>query len=466
MLKKFIRLFEPAPVAPLLEDKQEIRERYRYWRIRTFYSIYVGYAVFYFTRKSYTFAMPVMMDDLNLSSAELGFLGSLLYISYGFSKFFSGILSDKANPRLFMAFGLIMTGIANILFGMSSAIWLFAIFWGLNGWFQGFGWPPCTKQLTYWFSRNERGFWWSLKSTSHNAGGALIPLIIAFCITHWGWQWAMWIPGIIAIGVGFWLIERMRDIPQTLGLPPIETFKQSEMGIANETEPFEPKPSQPKTLSVKEILFDHVLNNKAVWILAFSYFFVYVIRTAINDWSTVYLVKQKGYSVLAAASAVTWFEVGGFLGSIAAGIASDRLFNGRRIPYMMVCSVVIFGALYYFWALPAASYVVDCSLMAVLGFFIFGPQLLVGLAAAEFVDRKAACTANGFAGCFAYVGAAATGYPLGWIIDKWSWEGFFITNLICAVAVLVILVPLWSAVHRPPTEKEVTEEWAKLSEAN
>ena len=69
--------------------------------------------------------------------ADLGMLGSLLYITYGFSKFISGMLSDQSNPRFFMSIGLIITGVLNIFFGASSTFFLLALFWGLNGLFQG-----------------------------------------------------------------------------------------------------------------------------------------------------------------------------------------------------------------------------------------------------------------------------------------------------------------------------------------
>ena len=86
------------------------------------YSMYLGYAVYYFTRKSFTFALPVMVQVLPLTKVDIGFIASGFYISYGVSKFLSGILSDRANPRYFMAIGLIITGILNILFGFPSEI--------------------------------------------------------------------------------------------------------------------------------------------------------------------------------------------------------------------------------------------------------------------------------------------------------------------------------------------------------
>ena len=312
----------PAPFQPEIQDPDRIKQDYKYWRLRIFYSMYVGYAFYYFTRKSFTFAIPSMLDQ-GYTLAELGILGSILSITYGISKFVSGIIGDKSNPRYFMSFGLILTGIFNICFGFSSMWTLFAVFWALNAFFQGWGWPGCAKLLTHWYSQSERGRWWSVWNTSHNAGGALVPIIAAFCAYLWGWRFALFIPGLLSIGVGIFLMNRLRDIPQSLGLPTIEKFKGEKNPATDE---------ETVSLSAKEILFKYVLRNKFLWMLAIAYFFIYIIRTGVNDWIMVYFVKQKGYSQLAAGSAVLWFEIGGFLGSLLAGWSSDKIFKGKRNP--------------------------------------------------------------------------------------------------------------------------------------
>ncbi|SQD00510.1 major facilitator superfamily protein [Escherichia coli] len=46
--------FLKAPAdAPLMTDKYEIDARYRYWRRHILLTIWLGYALFYFTRKSF-----------------------------------------------------------------------------------------------------------------------------------------------------------------------------------------------------------------------------------------------------------------------------------------------------------------------------------------------------------------------------------------------------------------------------
>ena len=119
--------FLKAPAdAPLMTDKYEIDARYRYWRRHILLTIWLGYALFYFTRKSFNAAVPEILANGVLSRSDIGLLATLFYITYGVSKFVSGIVSDRSNARYFMGIGLIATGIINILFGFSTSLWAFA----------------------------------------------------------------------------------------------------------------------------------------------------------------------------------------------------------------------------------------------------------------------------------------------------------------------------------------------------
>ena len=429
---------EPEPYKAEIQDQSQVKADYKYWRMRIFYSMYVGYVVYYFTRKSFTFAMPMLMQELHLTKSDLGWVSTAFYITYGVSKFVSGVVSDRSNPRYFMAMGLIVAGIINIIFGFSSSFVLLLSLWTVNGWFQAWGWPVCTKQLTHWYGKQERGRWWSFCATSHNVGGALIPIMVAVCAQYYGWRCSMFVPGLIALLVGAWIIERMRDVPRTLGLPSISKYK-------NEIS-YNPSDSSKslRKLSVKQILLEQVLSNKYVWLLSLSYFFVYVVRTAINDWSVLYLVEEKGYSLISAGISVSWFEIGGFFGILIVGWGSDILFNGRRVPFSILCAVGMVLSVFGFWNFAGISVWLDSLLMCLIGLSVFGPQMLIGLAAAEFVDKKAAGAANGFAGLLGYIGAAATGFPLGLVIDRWGWYGLFFCVMVCSVITFFMLLPMWS----------------------
>lgn len=453
---KLYNIFRHAPYQPEIVDSEEVKRQYKYWRLRIFYSMYIGYAFFYFTRKSFVFAMPMLIQDLGFTKVDLGILGTILYVTYGISKFVSGYMSDRSNPRYFMGIGLVLTGIFNILFGFSSTVVFFAIFWGFNGWFQGWGWPPCARLLTHWYSQTERGKWWGIWSTSHNVGGALVPIFVAKIAELWGWRISMFVPGIWCILVGFYLMNRLRDTPQSLGLPSIEKYgnqAQPEEKIDNNArrESQESEENQERELSRRELLVEYVLSNKYIWALGFAYFFVYVIRTAINDWGQLFLYETKNFSLVAASTCIFSFEVGGFFGMLVAGWISDKFFKGNRGPANILFSLLTFFAIFALWITPHGSFVFATSMMFVIGFFIFGPQMLIGVAAAELSHKKAAGTATGFIGWFAYIGAAiAGGYPFAKLTQEFGWSIFFVALLVCAVCSVFLLLPLWTPRKKTP----------------
>ena len=429
-------LFKETPAAQKITNPKLIDKTYRYWRIRTMYAMYIGYASFYLTRKSFTFVIPQMIQDLHFTKAQIGILGSVFYITYGISKFISGMLSDKSNPRYFMAVGLILTGIANIFFGFSSSLLCLTLFWLINALFQGWGWPPCARLLTHWYSQSERGIWWGIWNTSHNLGGALIPIIVASSVLFFAdWRAAMFVPGAITIITGFFLLNRLRGIPESQGLPTIEEYRNDHVEKTSKKE---------LNLPIIKIFFNYVFKNKYIWLLASSYVLVYIVRTAVNDWGAVYLTEH-GYTLMKANSCMSFFEIGGFIGSLVAGWCSDKIFCGMRGQTNVLFSLGVVFLLVFFWLIPGNHFLLHSSLMFGIGFFIFGPQMLVGMAPAELTHREAAGTSTGFVGLFGYIGAAISGYPVGLIIQNFSWFGFFVVIGACAVLSILLLLPLWSA---------------------
>lgn len=415
----------------------KIDRTYQYWRVHLMIAMYIGYAGFYLTRKSFNFAVPEMISDLGIEKSDIGLMATLFYITYGVSKFFSGIFSDQSNPRHFMAIGLIMTGILNIFFGLSNSVLFLTALWVANAWFQGWGWPACSKLLTSWYSRNERGHWWSIWNTAHNVGGALIPLLIGYVTLHYSWRHGFAVAGGLAIVIGFFLLWRLRNTPEAMGLPSIGHWRNDELELSQEF--------LAPHLNWRDILRHYVFLNKYIWLLALSYTLVYVVRTAINDWGNIYLTENYHYDLVSANSALALFEVGGFFGSLVAGWGSDRLFSSNRGPMALIFAIGIFFSITALWLLPKEKDILLSALFFVVGFFVFGPQMLIGMAAAECAHKKTPGTATGFVGLFAYLGAAIAGYPLALIVQQFHWTGFFIVVACSAAGIALSLLPFLKA---------------------
>ena len=136
--------------------------------------------------------------------------------------------------------------------------------------------------------------------------------------------------------------------------------------------------------------------------------------------------------------------MGGFFGCLAAGWLSDKIFQGRRGPINAIFAAFVIASVAALWYTPVGGVVFASSLMFLVGFFIFGPQMLIGVAAAELSHKKAAGTATGFIGWFAYVGAAVAGFPFGKIIEDYGWDVFFTTLGLCSFLLVLLLLPAWS----------------------
>lgn len=154
-------------------------------------------------------------------------------------------------------------------------------------------------------------------------------------------------------------------------------------------------------------------------------------------------------SEMEAGSAVFWFEMGGLFGMVVAGFVSDRLFRGKRGPINLIFMLLVAAPVVAIWNMLGANLVILSIYMFALGFFLFGPQMLIGCAAVELSHKNAAATASGFTGLFAYVfGAAFAGYPLGKTIDLFGWHGFFVVLIISVVCGAICFLPLLNAYHK------------------
>ena len=89
------------------------------------------------------------------------------------------------------------------------------------------GWPPCGRVMGHWFSESERGLTFSIWNTSHNVGGGIAGVLAAWAVNKFGgWQYAFYVPGRRSPSVGaVYLFLRLRDTPQSVGLPPIEQYR-------------------------------------------------------------------------------------------------------------------------------------------------------------------------------------------------------------------------------------------------
>lgn len=477
--------FKPAP--HILElPKEKIDPTYKRLRWQVFAGIFFGYAAYYFVRGNFDLAQKGLIEAGLYNKAQLGSIGAWFGLAYGLSKFFMASLSDRSNPRTFLAFGLFLSGMTMTLMGLvpwaTSGIAIMSVLIFLNGWFQGMGWPPCGRTMVHWWSKSERGTIVSIWNCAHNVGG-IVPgamVLLAgflFVQTHGFeatakdiWQEALYYPGIAALAASLLVLIVMRDTPQSCGLPPIEKWRN------DYPEGYDEKKSE-QELNAKEIFVTYVLKNKLLWYIAIANVFVYLIRYGVLKWSPVYLGEVKHFDIKGTASAYIIYELAAIPGTLLCGWVSDKLLKGKRGLTGFIFMILTTIAVITLWLNPAtpeaelAQYagqawyknpyqLMDFILMTTIGFLIYGPVMLIGLHALELAPKKAAGTAAGFTGLFGYLGGTVSASAVvGWAAEYYGWDGGFYVMI--AGGILAILLMFITMLEEGKHKAKLEDSYGK-----
>ncbi|WP_289713024.1 MFS transporter [uncultured Muribaculum sp.] len=377
-------------------------------RLTTFISATCGYALYYVCRLSMNIVRKPIVDDGVFSETQLGIIGSCLFFVYAVGKLANGFLADRCNVRRFMATGLLLTAIVNLVLGMTEMFWVFALLWGLNGWFQSMGAPAGVVSLNRWYDNKDRGTFYGFWSASHNLGEAITFITIAILVGLAGWRSGMIGAGVIGVLGFFMLLLFMRDTPQSQGYLLGGNDAVSQMSEKLQKSDFN---SAQKA----------VLRNKAIWILALASAFMYISRYAVNSWGVFYLEAQKGYSNLDASFIISISSICGIVGTVASGIISDKLFGGSRNVPALVFGLMNVTSLCLFLLVPGNNIWVDATAMVLFG---LGIGVLIcflgGLMAVDIAPKAAAGAALGVVGIASYIGAGLQDVMNGVLIEGYK----------------------------------------------
>lgn len=445
-MKNIFNFIKVSPDAPPITNQDEISRDYRYWRKRVLYTTTIGYSIFYLVRKGLSVALPVIRDEYSIDESDLGLILTIFGVTYGVSKFINGFIGDKTNPRYFMAIGLFGSAIINIFFGFSGALWAFALFWFLNGIFQGMGWAPCSRTLVQWFSAKERGVNFSICNTSVGIGAVLLFILNGYLIDTFCWQACFFVPAGIAILGSIFIAVQLRDRPQSLGLPPVEEYANDQPDI-RETE-------KGKDVTYTHDALKYIFRNPMMWVLCLGNFFVYSVRYGIADWGVTFLKDAKGLEISKGVWLIAGYEGAGVAGMLLGGWVMDRFFKGfggrTCALYMFLCTLSVL----IFWQFPIKSIPVNILLFCMMGFFIYGPQCLVAVVAANMVPKKLGAAAIGITGLFGYLSTILSGWGLGTIKKHYGWDKGFLMLAVCAGLGAVVFLFLWRVGSHLPNELE------------
>ncbi|HEY8041203.1 MAG TPA: MFS transporter [Polyangiaceae bacterium] len=430
-------------------------------RARTLFVLWVTYGSFYFCRANFGPARLSMLRDLGMSAVEFGLLAGSVKLGYALGQLVNGQLTERFGARRILSIGMIGSSAATLLIaaapalagvpllgavalalagavhalgrsvgvdtGVSGTLGMMILLSFANGWFQAGGWPPVVKMAARWFPVEHRGRTMGILGTSYTVGSAVAIFGVGALLDATGgaWRIAFVVPAALLLASFVHTTLRLREHPPEVA----DRARQP----------------APERLPIAEAL-RATLGNPRIWILALGLFGLDAVRYGFLDWAPGHLAEIHHTGALSAALKTAVFPLAGALGALSSGWITDRFFQSRRAP---VCAMLLggVGALTLTYRVVVGLGVVPTVVcLGLVGFCLYGAQiLLVGTAAQDFARRGATAAAAGFVDFTGHVGAFSGDVVTGWMLKRHGWAGAIAWWAGAAFVAALLVATLWRA---------------------
>ena len=361
-----------------------------------------------------------LIDEGVLTAGELGLIGSALLFVYAVGKFMNGFIADYCNVRRFMATGLFISSLLNLLMGamglLRGALALpsvlvfvsFAILWGFNGWVQSMGSPPGVISLSRWFPQSKRGTYYSMFSSSPYIGEFLSFIITGFVVGALGWEYGFVVASLAGLIGSLIIILFVSDTPESRGLPSVQALSGEQI-------------TKKDRMPTKE-LQKMIVRHPGIWVIAISSAFIYITKYAIAGWGVLFLQKARGFSLEDATQVIAFSAAFGVLGTVLAGWLSDRVFRSDRVRPALLSGVLSLISLGLF-LFVGGGFLLNIFYVSLFSLSVGVLYCIVaGLMAVDIVPRKATGAALGVVGISSYVAAGLQDITSGYLIQGFMVE--------------------------------------------
>ena len=413
-LFSFYRISKPSAEKVPAE---KVASTYKSLRNKTFWGVTIAYSLYYVCRMSISVFKKPLIEEGVLTEGELGLVGAAFLFVYAIGKFLNGFIADYCNIRRFMATGLFVSSVVNLLmavFGLFNnmlptlVIFLaFAILWGMNGLVQSMGSAPGVISLSRWFPLSKRGSYYSLFSTSP-AIGKFFSYILLGAIGFLGWQYGFIVAALAGVIGATLILILVSDTPESKGLPSIQQLS-GETITKTDTKP------------TKE-LQKMVIRHPGVWVIAFSSAFLYITKDAVDSWGVLFLQEARGLTLGEATQALAYSVPFSIAGTLLAGWLSDKVFKGDRVKPAFLSGVMCTLSLALF-LFAGGDFAVNIFYVSLFSFSMGVLYCVVaGLMAVDIVPRKATGAALGVVGISSYIASGLQDITSGYMIQYNSVE--------------------------------------------
>ncbi|OCG07435.1 MFS transporter [Gilliamella sp. wkB178] len=424
------------------------------WYVMSF--IFIIYTVANADRANIGFAIPYIQKEYDLSNTMAGLLISLFFAGYALFQIPSGFLTKKFGTRKMYSLGMFFTSVCTGLMGLVNSVLMLKFLRLLVGICEAPVVIGSTATINQWFPAKEKGTATGLFLAGSKVGPLIVPPLCAWIIMTLGWRYIFVffaIPGLI-FSI-FWYVM-VRDKPEEsrfVNKAEADYIREDSLTLNNVD----------KATSLPEFKFtwlDKFIRTKKVpeltsskevfkcWDIygaALGYFTMVGIVSILMSWLPKYLISERGFDLYSSAGLAAAPFLGTVLGNFFGGLLSDRVFNKRRKPLMLISAGITIFTMYSLVYAPENKILLACMLFG-LGLFLSLGYSAFSVYAMGRVDKATYPIAYGVINMGGQLGGTIMPFIVGVILDKFHWNAVFMTMagfcVFCFIFVMSIIEPL------------------------
>lgn len=274
---------------------------------------------------------PFLVDALHLTRGQVGLFLPAAYLGGVVMSLPAGWVTDRVGVRMSLAGGLVLIGVMVALAARAESLW------GVLGCLvvAGFGFsvlnPATGKAVLDWFPPRRRGVAMGIKQTGLTLGGVASALVLPPLAASADWRHALGAAGLTSVACGFLVATAYRSVRVESASAPLDPGRLREaLGF---------------------------LWRPGVLVVMTCGLALSMTQSALLAYLTLYGREVLELSAVQAGRLLALAQIGGAAGRLGWGIVSDRVFQSRRRPGIVISAtlaVVTFALLAVGGNLPGA----------------------------------------------------------------------------------------------------------------
>lgn len=407
-------------------------------------------------RATLSIAGASLADEMGLGHAQMGWLFSAFAWAYMLLQLPGGLAIDRFGSIRVLGLAIVawsvFTGLIGTVAMMPVGLAFFAVF--ALRFLVGAAEAPCfpanSKIVSMWFPTAERGTATAIFNSSQYFAAVVFTPLLAWISTRWGWPWVFYVMGAAGVAMGVVFIRRIKAPVEHPSLAPVElqTMQAGGASLREHTGSRAPQQGWRDTWTRARSL----LSQRMFLGIYLAQFCISTLTFFFLTWFPVYLVQQRGLSLLDAGLLAAVPAIFGFIGGITGGMLSDWMLR-KGLSLTLARKLPIFIGMTLSMSMILCNYVsTDLLVVLFMALAFFGKGVgALGWAIIADVSPKGSIGMNGaIFNTFGSLAGIVTPVVIGYMVQSMqSFNGALVYVALNAVGAFVSYLFVVGPLRRP-----------------